>query len=263
LLAEMREIRNERNSLELPLGKGTPGTNEEKIDLFLSLFGARRSVYPKLWINPRNGSKSYSPACSNEWLITLSQRRVSPHWRLQLLGEIFRRTVTEFLRSDQKDEIMDTKFPTLKNQLLLPILAVTLSCAICLPLKAESTEPKCCSEMSASTQMGSFFKDTLQQHEDLLKLIKSQDAELAVQLDQIKSASADQKLDIVTTTLTLLIQQQSAQHNEMQKMLEKAKLQIEKGTWSKAQCRMMQDMSNKDKAPREPNTESEQKTTIP
>ncbi len=39
LLAEMREIRNERNSLELPLGKGTPGTNEEKIDLFLSLFG--------------------------------------------------------------------------------------------------------------------------------------------------------------------------------------------------------------------------------
>jgi hypothetical protein len=49
----------------------------------------------------------------------------------------------------------------------------------------------------------------------------------------------------------------------MQKILEKAKLQIEKGTWSKAQCRMMQDMSSKDKAPREPNTESEQKTTIP
>ena len=111
--------------------------------------------------------------------------------------------------------------------------------------------------------MGSFFKDTLQQHEDLLKLIKSQDAELAVQLDQIKSASADQKLDIVTTTLTLLIQQQSAQHNEMQKMLEKAKLQIEKGTWSKAQCRMMQDMSNKDKSAHEPNKESVQKPATP
>ena len=63
--------------------------------------------------------------------------------------------------------------------------------------------------------MGSFFKDTLQQHEDLLKLIKSQDAELAVQLDQIKSSSADQKLDIVTTTLTLLIQQQAAQQVEL------------------------------------------------
>jgi superfamily II DNA or RNA helicase len=68
LLAEMREIRTAAESPELPLGKGTPGTNEEKIDLFLSLFGARRSVYPKLWINLRKGSKGYSPACSNEWV---------------------------------------------------------------------------------------------------------------------------------------------------------------------------------------------------
>ncbi len=68
LLAEMRKIRSEENSPELPLGKGTPDTNEDKIDLFLSLFGARRSVYPKLWINLRKGSKGYSPACSNEWV---------------------------------------------------------------------------------------------------------------------------------------------------------------------------------------------------
>ncbi len=68
LLAEMRDIRSAAESPELPLGKGTPGTNEEKIDLFLSLFGARRSVYPKLWINLKKGSKGYSPACSNEWV---------------------------------------------------------------------------------------------------------------------------------------------------------------------------------------------------
>jgi hypothetical protein len=65
LLAEMREIRIAAESPELPLGKRTPGTNEEKIDFFLSLFGARRSVYPKLWINLKKGSKGYSPACSN------------------------------------------------------------------------------------------------------------------------------------------------------------------------------------------------------
>jgi superfamily II DNA or RNA helicase len=64
----MRGIRSAAESPELPLGKGTPGTNEEKIDLFLSLFGARRSVYPKLWINLKKGSKGYSPACSNEWV---------------------------------------------------------------------------------------------------------------------------------------------------------------------------------------------------
>ncbi len=39
----------------------------EKVALFLSLFGARRSVYPKLWENPKAGKKGYSPACENEW----------------------------------------------------------------------------------------------------------------------------------------------------------------------------------------------------
>lgn len=68
LLAEMREIRSADESPELALGRGTPGTNEEKVDLFLNLFGARRSVYPKLWINLKKGSKGYSPACSNEWV---------------------------------------------------------------------------------------------------------------------------------------------------------------------------------------------------
>ena len=74
LIAEMREIRSAEESPELPLGKGTPGTNEEKIDLFLSLFGARRSVYPKLWINLKKGSKGYSPACGNEWVHGLCEK---------------------------------------------------------------------------------------------------------------------------------------------------------------------------------------------
>lgn len=159
--------------------------------------------------------------------------------------------------------MMNTKFPTLKSQLLLPILASALALALCAPLKAESDEAKCCPDTSVNTPMGSFFKDMLQQHEDLLQLMKSQDAELAVQLDKIKSASADKKLDLMSGTLTLLIKQQAAEHNEMQKMLEVAKLQIEKGAWSKAQCRMIQDMSAKEKAPREPNKESEQKPATP
>jgi hypothetical protein len=59
----MRDIRSAEESPELPLGKGTPGTNEEKIELFLSLFGARRSVYPKLWINMKKGSKGHHRGC--------------------------------------------------------------------------------------------------------------------------------------------------------------------------------------------------------
>jgi hypothetical protein len=156
---------------------------------------------------------------------------------------------------------MNPEIPTFK--ILPPILATALAFALCAPLKAESDEAKCCSDMAAAPQMGSFFKDMLQQHEDLIQLMKSQDAELAVQLDKIKSAKADQKLDLMSGTLTLLIQQQAAQHNEMQKMLEMAKFQIEKGTWSKAQCKLMQDMSTKDKAPREPKKESDQKPATP
>lgn len=68
LLAEMREIRRAAESPELPLEKSTPGTSDEKVDLFLRLFGARRSVYPRLWINHKKSSKGYSPACGNEWV---------------------------------------------------------------------------------------------------------------------------------------------------------------------------------------------------
>lgn len=74
LLAELREIRSPEKSPELPLGKAVPETNEEKIGLFLSLFGARREVYPKLWVNHKKGTKGYSPACGNEWVHGLCEK---------------------------------------------------------------------------------------------------------------------------------------------------------------------------------------------
>jgi superfamily II DNA or RNA helicase len=45
----------------------TPRTSEEKIALFLDLFGTRREVYPKRWDNTKTGKSGYSPACDNEW----------------------------------------------------------------------------------------------------------------------------------------------------------------------------------------------------
>ena len=45
----------------------TPDTNEDKVDLFLSLFRCRKSVYPKLWESQKKDRKGYSPACNNEW----------------------------------------------------------------------------------------------------------------------------------------------------------------------------------------------------
>lgn len=40
----------------------------DKVTLFRSLFRGRSDVYPKLWINSKNGTKGYSPACTNEWV---------------------------------------------------------------------------------------------------------------------------------------------------------------------------------------------------
>ena len=45
-----------------------PETSDTKVDLFLSLFRCRKSVYPKLWENQKQDRKGYSPACNNEWV---------------------------------------------------------------------------------------------------------------------------------------------------------------------------------------------------
>lgn len=58
---------------EIPALVGTaidhiPQNPEQKVELFLSLFQARSSVYPKRWENSHKGTKGYSPACRNEWV---------------------------------------------------------------------------------------------------------------------------------------------------------------------------------------------------
>jgi superfamily II DNA or RNA helicase len=45
-----------------------PTTSAEKVALFRSLFRGRTDVFPRLWTNPRKGTKGYAPACHNEWV---------------------------------------------------------------------------------------------------------------------------------------------------------------------------------------------------
>jgi superfamily II DNA or RNA helicase len=73
LLAEQARLRTEPGLLlkESPASMvegPAPETPEAKADLFLRLFRARESVYPKLWENTRKGTKGYSPVCRNEWV---------------------------------------------------------------------------------------------------------------------------------------------------------------------------------------------------
>jgi superfamily II DNA or RNA helicase len=50
----------------------TPG---DKVALFLRLFRGRDDVYPKLWQNQKTGNKGYSPACANEWVREVCDKR--------------------------------------------------------------------------------------------------------------------------------------------------------------------------------------------
>jgi superfamily II DNA or RNA helicase len=45
-----------------------PNTAAEKVALFRRMFAGRQDVFPRLWVNARDGRKGYAPACSNEWV---------------------------------------------------------------------------------------------------------------------------------------------------------------------------------------------------
>jgi superfamily II DNA or RNA helicase len=79
---ELRQLQNEPTSLFDDVGRVEHPTTalrpEEKIVLFLELFGARRDVYPYFWENPNSGKKGYAPACDNDWRTGVSGKRFLP-----------------------------------------------------------------------------------------------------------------------------------------------------------------------------------------
>ncbi|MFH1864535.1 MAG: DEAD/DEAH box helicase family protein [Candidatus Eisenbacteria bacterium] len=52
-----------------------PSTSEQKVALFMGLFRGRTDVYAKRWVNTKKSTKGYSPACSNEWVRGLCDKR--------------------------------------------------------------------------------------------------------------------------------------------------------------------------------------------
>ncbi|MBM3332625.1 hypothetical protein FJY68_12400 [candidate division WOR-3 bacterium] len=60
--------------LGCPAAAQVPTSAEDRVALFLSLFGCRFDVFPRLWENPRRGTKGYAPACRNEWVRGVCQK---------------------------------------------------------------------------------------------------------------------------------------------------------------------------------------------
>jgi hypothetical protein len=55
--------------------KPVPSTSTEKVSFFMDLFRGRTDVYPKRWVNQKKNAKGYSPACSNEWVRGVCDKR--------------------------------------------------------------------------------------------------------------------------------------------------------------------------------------------
>src|SRR5579883_2860877 len=69
----LKELRARPPTLESPSACAPPlapkgPSVRDKVSLFKSLFRGREDVFPRLWENPRKGTKGYAPACSNEWV---------------------------------------------------------------------------------------------------------------------------------------------------------------------------------------------------
>lgn len=80
LLIELKSLRAQRDEhrpvvlLGRPALMKTPESNEEKADLFLTLFRGREDIYPKRWENNKTNRSGYSPVCENEWVKPICQK---------------------------------------------------------------------------------------------------------------------------------------------------------------------------------------------
>lgn len=82
LLNELRKLRAQRDDQKpmALLGRPTlikpPDSNEEKVELFLTLFRGREDIYPKRWENNKTNKSGYSPVCENEWAKPICQKPI-------------------------------------------------------------------------------------------------------------------------------------------------------------------------------------------
>jgi len=115
------------------------------------------------------------------------------------------------------------------------LLIVVLALSLCATAPAQQSAPM--PGHSSPSSMPKWCSDMMKMHDEFLKMVKTQDAELTSQVEKMKNAPFDQKETFIEATLTLMIQQQSEQHAEMAKMLDQMKSNM-----TKSGCQMMQDM---------------------
>ena len=80
LLNDLKLLRAQREKQKsvMPLGRpallGAPESNDEKAELFLTLFRGREDIYSRRWENNKTNKSGYSPVCENEWVKPFCQK---------------------------------------------------------------------------------------------------------------------------------------------------------------------------------------------
>lgn len=119
-------------------------------------------------------------------------------------------------------------------------LALATGFAACGDVFAQSGEPVV--QETQAIKFSEWCKESLKMHEDYLKFVRAQDAEISSQLAKLKEAPAGKKVDLLVSMVSLIAKHQADQHNLMEKMCKKMSDRMEN-----QECSMMGGMKSMSK----------------
>ena len=139
---------------------------------------------------------------------------------------------------------------TITNLNLAICSSLTLALALVVwslvPLQAQ--EPAKGKKMTEGNMMESCQKMKKQKHR-MMEDMKAQDAELAEAVAKMNSAPEDNKMSLMASVMTQMVEQQTARHTRMAKMQEEMMTHMmqhmQMGKESMEQCPMMKEMMGK------------------
>jgi hypothetical protein len=143
---------------------------------------------------------------------------------------------------------MKTRTPT--NLFIHSSLVLALALAIWSPVQAQSAKPAQMKNMTEAKMMQQ-CQEMKEQKQKMKEDMEAQDAQLTEQLAKMNSASADKKMDLMASGLTLMAEQRIAMDARKAKMDEDMMMHMmqhmQMGKESMSQCPMMKGMKGMDK----------------
>jgi hypothetical protein len=128
-----------------------------------------------------------------------------------------------------------------------PALVWALALVIWSPLQSQSTEPVAGTNMTEAKMMER-CQQMMDQRQKMMSEMKTQNAELTAQIDEMNSAPADKKVDLIAAVVTHLVEQRTAMHARMEnmqgEMMPHMMQHMSMGKESMANCPMMRGMKD-------------------